>query len=542
MDTTLSTKNCYFDHHIDRTFKPTNKDLVLLESKGRRLYWNLKFNYPGKYNLRIQLYLPPHVSKIYKKTIETGIWSNNEVKELVRNNRRDIVVNDITQRYIWFDMGTYDIQKVGIKQFYLEKCKSGKSFGVAKICFEYCESPDEDFEDETKPINNSDLNSNKYMQLNKEIGQKIHSFHDNLMNELNTYYKQNNMIPLDNTCTDETIPINKIEIVNDDIIKETDDIISMSELVDLTDDFSLSNYEFGVNNMYDEDKYYNLETISSPDKVHIKSLLPPGISYMIDEIVPTTDMEIKSMYHAEPALIIMQLSDDTKDIAGIYRELKVIKHEHYTYYTIGFSGGHIGIVLDGKKGYINMELDASSNICSILDKHPKSCVIKNGKVSIQFPYNFKENVKYKFFIKTKDMNLVGKQHTCYYCYFEQSNKKGWNLVGIIAKIGIHTLNTISSSIENIGCINGHLYTRKLQISNTWKFDKNRMGQFISDTSFIAKDPNNSKFTLCKNNVLEIQIGGRVANIDKQSTQDITMILNEHEKIPNVPWDLVEFSS
>ena len=55
------------------------------------------------------------------------------------------------------------------------------------------------------------------------------------------------------------------------------------------------------------------------------------------------------------------------------------------------------------------------------------------------------------------MNLVGKLHTVYSCYFGKANKSGWNLVGTIAKLGQHKLNVITSSIENIDCVNDRMW-------------------------------------------------------------------------------------
>jgi hypothetical protein len=528
MDTTLTTKNCYFDHHIDRTFKPPNQEHVLLEPKGRRLFWNLKFNYPGIYNLRIQFYLPNKVSKIPKKTIEVGIWCSNESKELVRYNRKSINVNDPTQRYVWFDMGSYNIQKVGVKQFYLERLKSGKPFGISKICLEYCESSEEDFEE------NLDANHNyehKYLELNKEINEKLKGFHQKLMEELNTYYEENGIVVEEKEKPKILVPEVELDLSD----------IDSSEVVDISDNFKLDDYKSGITNMYVEDKYSNLETVPESSKINLKSLLPEGITHMVEEVVPKNEEERKIMYHAEPAYVFIHSPVEMEEIGGIYREIKITKHEYYTYYTVGFSGGHIGFVLDGKKGYIKMELDASSDICSIIDKHPASIVSENGKVNVRYPHEFKTNTNYKLFIRTKLMTLVGQLHTVYYCYFEQANKKGWKLVGAIAKIGTHTLETVSSSIENVDCVNGHLYTRKLQIRNTWLFDKNRNGTLVQDVTFISKDPNNSNITVGKNNTLELQIGGRVSDDNKQSSQDVSLVVTGREKIPKIPWESVELS-
>lgn len=581
METSFNTQNSYFDHRIDRLFKPPNQEYVMLIPKGRKLFWHLKFNYPGLYNLRIQLYMPKNNNRLYSKSIESGFWTPGEIKKHNRHNLHDIYVNDKSQRLVWFDMGSFNIETPGAKQFYIEKLRSGKPFGVAKICFEYCD-------------NVENINS-KLQPHVKDINKKMKTYHDKLMEELNVYYKDHNMLTHcddtnNNTTNDESDYVNVDETLDDDYVDTVEDSSIEISNVDSTDETSnnlnvnetvkdetstiepvienikvetvdasdvnknqpvinipkpphhhinVKSFESGIHNIYMDEKYDVESNNTQKENVKVSSLLPCGVTGMIEEIVPVDEFERKELYHAKPAFLLSQSPENIEEIGGIYRELKVMKHEQYTYYTVSFSGGHVGLVLDGKHGYIKMELESSPDICSVIDKHPNAVTTENGKVNVVLPYHFKEGTKYKIFIRTKHIALAKKIHTVYYCYFEHTKTKKWRFLGAIAKPGEHELKTVNTSIENIDSINGHLYTRKLRIGNTWVFDKDKHGKLISNMTFIAKDPSNSTVFLTNNNRIELQIGGKVAGDTKESKTEFEITGHETTKIPNVPWESID---
>lgn len=484
MDTTLNTKNCYFDYRIDRKSKPTTTDFSLMEMKDRKLFWNLKFNYPGKFNLRVQLHMPEELNELSKNSIEAGIWGPGEKKLNPRTNLHPIHNNDSSHRLVWFNMGTFNIANAGLKYFYIAKLKSGHPFGIAKVCFEYIESGNEEYE-----------------------------------------------VPTDELVFDDT---------------ETGTIegshINLSEMDDVELDFDLNNFEAKPDNVYVKDTFARHEG-PLVDHEHPRNLLPKGISKMIEEVVPHNEPEREALYHAEPAFLLTLTPSTINEVGGLYREMRVTKHEPYSYYTLRFSGGHVGMVYDGDKGYLKLEVEQDPNSeqkCTVMDKNPNSGIEESDeKVVINFTHNFKPDVNYKIFIRIKYMQIAGVEQTVYYCYFARKKDSNWRYVGGIAKPGKIPETILGSSIENIGSVNGHLYERRLATGNTWIFDTNKYGLYVNEMTYVAKDPNNSIIMPYKDNRVEMQIGGRYGGIMMEQKDDFKFIVTGKEKTPKVPWDSVE---
>lgn len=538
MDSTFGTQYAYFDNKIDRKDKPDNEKYVMLEPKGRKLFWNFRFNYPGTYNLRIQLYLPDNVKAMGKKTIEAGFWGSGERKYGNRFNTKNIYNNDSSHRYIWFNMGTYYVSSVGTKCFYIEKMRQGKPFGVSKICFEYCQN------------GNEDLVVNDIDDVDEDVINKM-TLHEKLLSDLRKYYENHHMHKSEfeekKTDTEKTESINGIdtdtlekETDTDTLEKETDnDTLEKDIELDSDGESCLTNYISNNVNIYGTKKSDSSDT-KPPSNFILRNLLPRGINTMIDEIVPTTSDEIESMYVAQPSFLYCKFGDiiDINKIGGVYREMTVTKHVEYTYYTFNIPGGHIGLVLDGKNGYFNMEvLDSSSGKSCVTDKHP---VAKDNKLSnsstICYPYQLKQGIKYKLFIRARHIDVNDKPNTVYSCYFGIASKKQWIYIGTIDRPGKHYIKEVGSSIENREGINGHLYTRMLKVENTWVYDDNETGHFINNIRYIANDTSNSAIhpNLNKGNI-EIQIGGRSHDSNKISEMDYIINIPSKLKAPVVPW-------
>jgi hypothetical protein len=548
MDTTLSTNNCYFDYYIDRFNKPTNPEYVMLIPKGRRLFWNLKFNYPGKYNLRIQLYIPSNQSNLKKKSIAAGFWTSGETKISERYNAKEIYNNDISQPLVWYDMGSYDVTKIGVKCFYIEKLRSKKTFGISKICFEYCENGTEQSD---------------------EVKKHTMTLHDKIMKELYAYYSEHKMLeevqetnhPEEsenfNTAqknydvsTTKQINISSNNIIHNHDIPKTnldsnDDVINSVFEEDNTEkpivqnDFKLQDYEPNTTHIYKEDDYVKAVPIETSSKLNMGNLLPKGVKFMIEEIVPENDEEKEKMYHAKPAFLFTTASEVINEIGGLYREMKVTKHVHFTLYTMSFPGVFVNMVYDDSNGYISFEVGKSDEKCSLIDKNPKSSVKAINNVQIAYPHHFKEGVNYKIFIRTKTMILSEKEHTVYYLYFGVVKNSKWTFVGAIARPGKHNANSLCSSIENVGNLNGHLYMRKLVTGNTWIFDKDKNSTLINNMTFINQDPNNSNAKIYKHNRIELQIGGKYGGVTKNLKEEFSLTTTGKECAPVVPWESVD---
>lgn len=492
MDTTLSTRNCYFDYGIDRKQKPTSGDYTMLEKDNRKMFWNLKFNYPGTYNLRIQLHMPEKLNVLPSGTLEAGVWGPGEVKQSTRTNLHPIHNNDASHRLVWFNMGTFKIDNPGLKFFFVGKSrpahsmKHGPAFGVANICFEYHESGNEEYGSPPEEL----------------------EFDDTETGELET-------------ATDIVDELHAAEM-----------------------DPELENYEAKPHNIYVKDTFARHDA-PLKERAQPRHILPKGIVKMIEEVVPHTDEEKTALYHAEPAFLFTQTPSSIGTVGGLYRELKVTKHAPYTYYALKFSSGHVGLVLDGDNGYIKLEIEQdgdSGQKCTVIDKHPSSGEDEDDdRVCINYTYKFKQGINYKLFIRIKYMKISGIEQTVYYCYFGPKKSSGWRFVGAIAKPGKVDETVLGSSIENIGNYNGHLYERKLATGNTWVFDTNKNGLYVNNMTYATKDPNNSLITRYKDDRVEMQIGARYGGLMKESKEDVKFIITGKERKPSVPWDSVEKS-
>jgi hypothetical protein len=553
MDTTLSTQNSYFDYYVDRSEKPANPDYVMLTPKGRRLFWNLKFNYPGRYNLRIQLYMPSNLSKLNHKSIAAGFWTSGETKLSERYNVKEINNNDTSQPLVWYDMGSYNITKVGVKCFYIEKLRAGKSFGVSKICFEYCQDGTEEFNSEESD----------------EVKKHTITLHDKIMKELYTYYREHKMLEeveetnqpeeyenVDIVQKDAGVNTAKpISISSDDVIYEhaipekdlgldSDDDNSVfeentTEKSVTQNDFKLQDYDPNITQIYKEDDYVKAEPVKTLSKLDMSNLLPKGVKFMIEEVIPKNDEEREMMYHAKPAFLFTKAGETIDEIGGVYREMKVTKHVHFTLYTMSFPGVFVNMVYDDSNGYISFEVGKPDEKCSLIDNNPKSSVKAANKIQITCPYQFKEGVNYKIFIRTKTLMLSEKEHTVYYLYFGIAKNSKWNFVGAVARPGKHNADSLCSSIENVGNFNGHLYTRKLATGNTWVFDKNKKSTLINSMTFVNQDPNNSDVRTYKHNRIELQIGGKYGGVTKNLKQEFLVTVTTKDKTPIVPWESVD---
>jgi hypothetical protein len=560
MDTTLSTKNSYFDYYIDRSDKPDNQDYTMLTPKGRRLFWNLKFNYPGKYNLRIQLYMPSNLSKLKKKSVAAGFWTSGETKLSERCNVKEINNNDTTQPLFWYDIGSYDVTKVGVKCFYIEKLRSGNPFGISKICFEYCEDGTEEFDNEESD----------------ELKKHTMTLHDKIMKELYTYYNEHDMLE-EVEETNQVVELNEFENIdttqkvvnvntetpisisssndirhedsnseekmgldsNDDVVNSVFKEDAPQKTIVKNNDFKLQDYEPDTKHIYKKNNYVKPEPVNTSSKLDMGNLLPKGLKFMIDEIVPNNEEERETMYHAKPAFLFTKADETIDEIGGVYREMKVTKHVHFTLYTMSFPGVFANMVYDESNGYISFEIGKPDEKCSLIDNNPKSSVTATNNIQITYPYQFKEGINYKVFIRTKTMMLYETEHTVYYLYFGIAKNSKWNFVGAVARPGKHNPNSVSSSIENVGTFNGHLYTRKLVTGNTWVFDKCKNSTLINSMTFVSQDPNNSYVQIYKNNRIELQIGGRYGGDYKDLKQEFLLSITGKKHVPTVPWDSVD---
>lgn len=223
-------------------------------------------------------------------------------------------------------------------------------------------------------------------------------------------------------------------------------------------------------------------------------MLLKGINGFVEEVIPVNEREEISMYHASPAYGLTRFSvDENNSLGGFYRELMVDKHVQFTYYTIGFTGGHIGLVFDGKKSQVNLNIwNSNDGNASIFDKHPDAEVkeVSNG-VCIYHPYMLKEGTKYKFFVRVRFVKINNTSHTVYSCYFGLAKTSFWKYIGTISRPGNHGIKHIGSSIENIGAYNGHLYTRSMLIGNNWIFDSHHKGHYCTDLITVVTDNTNT---------------------------------------------------
>ena len=237
----------------------------------------------------------------------------------------------------------------------------------------------------------------------------------------------------------------------------------------------------------------------------------------------------------------------TKNPQFMYREFIATDWKPNTFTTIAFNGGYVGIVVgqstgmsiwNAPSGVPNIILETGENVKTKTYDH-EGC-----GTQFSMPYKVKEGVRYGYMLRIEHIQKNSEfpngvtDYSSWFIDLENNSSlettepnKKWLFIGKVRRFCLNnfgegdkmtTFSSVSGFIENPSTSNGHLYTRKVAVGNSWaSVDGISWDASISET-YTTKHwesycgASGGPYDIYPNDFIEYAIGGRIRCHNKGS--------------------------